>query len=84
MSNCQKVKQLDSTVDPGFGNGGLQKIFTEFFQLSEVSQHQPGSRACLRALEVLAFLNVKYAFCHFLVLFSKCLMYICVGALQNI
>ena len=34
-------------------------------QVSEASQYWPGSRARLRALEVLAFLTLKYAFSHF-------------------
>ena len=34
-------------------------------QASKVSQYWPGSRACLTALEALAFWTVKYAFSHF-------------------
>ena len=33
---------------------------------SEVSNLQPGSRACLRALEAFGFLMLKYAFSHIL------------------
>ena len=57
-------------VDPGFGRGG--RIFFRDFadvakrsQVSKVSQYWPGSRTCLRALEALAFLTLKYAFSHF-------------------
>ena len=48
-------------------------------------QYWPGFRPCLRALEALAFLILKYAFSHFPGTFSSnYLMYICVGKLQNI
>ena len=43
-----------------------------------------GGKACLRALEALAFLNIKYAFSHFIWYFCQFFMYICVGILQNI
>ena len=34
--------------------------------VSKVSNLQPGSRACLRALEAFGFLMLKYAFSHIL------------------
>ena len=52
-------------------SGGAKHFFRDFAdvakrsQASEASRHCPGSRACLRALEALAFLTLKYSFSHF-------------------
>ena len=71
--------------------GGTRNVFRDFAdvaplsQASEASQYWLGSRACLRALEALAFLTIKYAFSHFSwYFFFKFLMYICIGTLLNI
>ena len=83
---------IDYTVaDPGFGQGGGQKLSRDLAdvakrsRVSKASQYWLGSRACLRALGALAFLTLKYAFSHFSwYFFFKILMYICVGTLTNI
>ena len=60
-----------SDADPGFGQGAQQILprfadGAEWQSASEANIHYWwGSRACLRALEALAFLSVKYAFSHF-------------------
>ena len=71
-------------ADPVFGRG--PKIFLRFCRHSKVSQYWPGSRACLRVLEALAFFNCQIRILPlFLVLFfTKFLMYICVATLTNI
>ena len=53
-------------ANPGFGQGGGPGSEAESCQCSEVSNLQPGSRACLRALEAFGFLMLKYAFSHIL------------------
>ena len=68
---------------------GAQKNFLRFYRYSKVElgeQSEPIlAGGCLRALEALAFLIVKYAFSHFFwYFFLKFLMYICVGISQNI
>ena len=65
------VMQGFSLADPGFGQGGPENFGQNFANVAErscasgVSSNQPGSRACLRALEALAFLFFKYAFSWF-------------------
>ena len=85
------VKKNYTSSGSRIWSGGDQKFSPRFAnvakrsQASEASQYWPGSLACLRALEALAFLTVKYAFSHFpWYFFSKFLMYICVGTLTNI
>ena len=53
-----------SGADPGFGQGGAPTSETESCRCSEASNLQPGSRACLRALEAFGFLMLKYSFSH--------------------
>ena len=63
--------EVDSLADPGFGQGGPDNFgqrFANVMQRSGASKASPnwlGSRACLRALEALAFLFFKYAFSWF-------------------
>ena len=55
------VRDLPPVADPGSGQGGAKNFSRDFADVakrswaSEVSQYWPGSRACLRALEALAF-----------------------------
>ena len=65
-----ETSKVTAVADPGFGQGGAKKFSRRFCrrseaERSEASQHWPGSRAHLRALEALAFLTLKYAFSHF-------------------
>ena len=62
-----------SGADLGFGQGGVAQLLrlkvanvAKQSHVSEVSKLQPGSRACLRALEAFGFLMLKYAFSHIL------------------
>ena len=63
---------LSTGADPGFGQGGPQLLrpkvgdIVKWSCASEASILQPGSRACLRALEAFGFLMLKYAFSHIL------------------
>ena len=85
------VPQAGALADPEFGQGGPRNFFRDFADIanwswvSKASQYWLGSRACLRALEALAFLTLKYAVSTFPSTFSSdYFMYLCVGKLQNI
>ena len=67
-----QLQQWSAGADSGFGQGGPQLLrpkvadIVKRIRASEASILQPGSRACLRALEAFGFLMLKYAFSHIL------------------
>ena len=62
------IDNVQTGVDPGFGQGGPQLLRPKVANVakqslvSKASNLQLGSRACLRALEAFGFLMLKYAF----------------------
>ena len=71
-NNMQAIlSAIFTSGSKSWSRGGPQTFFRDFANIakwswaSEASQYWPGSRACLRALEALAFLTLKYAFSHF-------------------